>query len=142
MVWTENTTLRYGPRRCIEERLAVEWYQQGISRHIKNCKNVWDKIGCRAKYVKVRDTPWGQAEMIENMVQHLLFGKALACSGADALHSLELANAIALSSWLGKPVTLPIDERAYDRRLARLRKAAPLRKDSTVQRVTDPRLLR
>ncbi len=142
VIWTENATLRYSPRRRIEKRLELDWYQQGVSRHIKSCKNVWDRLGCRAEYIKVRDNPWGQAGIIENMVQHLLLGKTLACSGADALHSLELANAIALSSWLGKPVTLPIDERAYDRRLARLRKAMPLRKDCVVQRLTDPRLLR
>jgi predicted dehydrogenase len=43
------------------------------------------------------------------------------CDGAEALMSLELANAIILSSFQEKPVSLPLDRSAYASLLARLR---------------------
>jgi predicted dehydrogenase len=40
-------------------------------------------------------------------------GRQPRCNGREALMSLELCNAITLSSYLGQPVTLPIDRQAY-----------------------------
>ena len=45
------------------------------------------------------------------------------CDGPGGRASLELANAIALSSWLERPVTLPLDREAYDAALAERRAA-------------------
>ena len=69
--------------------------------------------------IESRTTDYTQ--VIENMTQHLLKGVPLVTSGASGLASLELANAIALSSHLGKPVKLPISRRLYDRFLAERR---------------------
>ncbi len=79
--------------------------------------------------------------MLANMARHLLNEEPLVCSGAEALLSLELANAISLSSWLDRPVPIPLDAGAYDRLLARRRHESPkLKHSGTVRRVTDPAL--
>lgn len=72
--------------------------------------------------IKARATDYTQ--VFENMTLHLLKGDALLTPGATGLASLELANAITLSSHLSKPVRLPISRRMYDRFLADRRKAA------------------
>ena len=46
------------------------------------------------------------------------------CDGRGGRESLELANAIALSSWLERPVTLPLDRAAYDAALEERRAAS------------------
>jgi hypothetical protein len=51
-------------------------------------------------------------------------GRRPRCDGREALMSLELANAITLSSQLGTPLTLPIDRAEYGRVLDSLRAGA------------------
>jgi predicted dehydrogenase len=51
-------------------------------------------------------------------------GRPPRCDGAEALMSLELANAIILSSIQEKPVSLPLDRAAYASLLAQLRSSA------------------
>lgn len=74
--------------------------------------------------IKIQPRATDFTQVIENMASHLLKGDPLITSGASGLASLELANAITLSSHLGKPLKLPINRRAYDRFLADQRKAA------------------
>lgn len=49
-----------------------------------------------------------------NFADHILHGVPLLESGEDGLASVTLANAAYLSSWLEKPVTLPLDAQCYD----------------------------
>ena len=62
--------------------------------------------------------------------------------GATGLPSLELANAVTLSSHTGKWVKLPLSRPAYDRLLAKLQRGSkrvpPTQKRNS--RATDPRL--
>ncbi len=58
---------------------------------------------------------WGYQHMtvMENFAQHILEGTPLLAPGADGINGVNLANAILLSSWLGKEVDLPVDEDLY-----------------------------
>ncbi|HLW03338.1 MAG TPA: Gfo/Idh/MocA family oxidoreductase [Ktedonobacterales bacterium] len=51
----------------------------------------------------------------------ILTGRKPRCAGSDALASLELANAITLSSFTGQSVSLPLDRSLYSALLADLR---------------------
>jgi len=44
---------------------------------------------------------------------HILRGEPLVARGEEGINSLMVANAMYLSSWLGKPVTIPVDEEIY-----------------------------
>ena len=44
---------------------------------------------------------------------HILRGEPLVADGREGINGLMLSNAIHLSSWLGHPVTLPIDEKLF-----------------------------
>jgi predicted dehydrogenase len=58
---------------------------------------------------------WGAQHLtvMENFAGNILEGSPLIAPGADGIHGVELANAILLSSWLGKEVELPVDEDLY-----------------------------
>ena len=74
------------------------------------------------------------------MVNHLLDGEPLVTPGASGLGSLELANAITLSSREGKWVKVPIDRKHYDRLLFRLQRDSTfVKKNVKEERKTDPR---
>ena len=64
----------------------------------------------------------GHHLIIRNFARHMLYKEPLIAPGEEGLKSLELANAIWLSAWQKKTVTLPINRRAYDAFLARKRK--------------------
>jgi predicted dehydrogenase len=65
--------------------------------------------------------PTGHAAVYCDLAAALAEGRRPRCDGADARESLELANALTLSSHLGRAVDLPIDRAAYAGLLAELR---------------------
>lgn len=58
---------------------------------------------------------WGYQHMtvMENFACHILNGTPLLAPGTDGIYGVNLANAIQLSSWLGKEVEMPVDEDLY-----------------------------
>ena len=55
----------------------------------------------------------GHDIIIQNFVRSIQNGESLIVPGVDGVHQLQLGNAIMLSSFLDKPVNLPIDEEMY-----------------------------
>ena len=104
----EKGTLRFA-------RLAMP-----ISRHLKAAR-----VGMKMPDYEWRDVPLPQAKgkhilITRAFVNHILKGTPLAATGAEAVNELELSNAIYLSGFTGKPVTLPVDAAAMERLIARL----------------------
>lgn len=58
---------------------------------------------------------WGTQHMtvLENFALHILEGAPLLAPGSDGINGVNLANAIQLSSWLGKEVDNPVDPELY-----------------------------
>lgn len=56
-------------------------------------------------------------EVLQNFVEAILDGAKLVAPAPEGIHSVELANAMILSGWTDKPVTLPIDGKKYERLL-------------------------
>ncbi|MGD7706555.1 Gfo/Idh/MocA family protein [Microlunatus sp. Y2014] len=59
--------------------------------------------------------PWGQqhASVLENFAAHILDGTPLIAPGSDGMTGVRLANAIHLSSWLGREVPIDFDQSEY-----------------------------
>ncbi|WP_181833062.1 Gfo/Idh/MocA family protein [Bacillus taeanensis] len=79
------------------------------------------------------ESVWGAQHfaVLENFAANIIDGTPLIAPGSDGIHGVALANAIHLSSWLGKEVELPIDEEVY---LAELNKKIAEEKSSLVQK--------
>lgn len=58
---------------------------------------------------------WGfqHTTVMENFAMHILEGTPLLAPGAEGINGVNLANAILLSSWLGKEVENPVDPDLY-----------------------------
>ena len=58
------------------------------------------------------DSPWGaqHAGVLENFAANILDGTPLLAPGSDGIKGVRLANAIHLSSWTGREVSLDFDE--------------------------------
>lgn len=68
-------------------------------------------------------SPGGEGHLAvhRDLREAILTGRKPRCDGRDALASLELANAITLSSFTGRAVSLPLDRAAYSALLVDLR---------------------
>jgi predicted dehydrogenase len=56
-------------------------------------------------------------EILQNFTYAILHGDTLLTPAAEGIHSIELANSILLSSWLGKTIDLPMDSALYEQEL-------------------------
>jgi len=127
-------------------KLEFYRFSSAIGRHIKCAKEPWDKPEVRRlgpdelPKVKVMEAQ-GHEAVLRNFVNHILAGEPLSTAGASGLGSLEIANAITLSSYEGKLVKLPIDRKKYDRLLLKFqRESMFVKKNVKVERKTDPKL--
>lgn len=62
------------------------------------------------------ESAWGEQHggVLENFAKHILFGEELLAPGAEGINGVRLANAIHLSDWLDKEVTLEdFDDELY-----------------------------
>ena len=74
--------------------------------------------------VSIPVLPLGHGEqhngILKNFVDAILDGAPLLAPAAEGIHSVELANAMLLSTFTGETVTMPLDGAAYERKLAEL----------------------
>jgi len=63
----------------------------------------------------------GHQAIIEDFAESIFLDKEPFISGEEGRVALEIVNAIILSSFKGRVVSLPIDKRAYDNLLEKLR---------------------
>jgi predicted dehydrogenase len=83
-----------------------------------------------------------QGLLMGNFARHILRGEPLCCDAETGKDSLELANAIMLSSHLDAPVMLPVPRADYDALLAQRRATSvPRKRVVSAARVTDPKLI-
>lgn len=59
----------------------------------------------------------GHIGIIQNVVNSILHGEPLLSPASEGIYSVELANAMLLSTFLGKPVDLPMDGSIYEAEL-------------------------
>jgi hypothetical protein len=59
-------------------------------------------------------------EILQNFTDAILDGAALIAPAAEGIRSVELANAMLMSSFLGQTIPLPMDGKAYEAHLQKL----------------------
>ncbi|MEO5958231.1 MAG: gfo/Idh/MocA family oxidoreductase, partial [Opitutaceae bacterium] len=76
-------------------------------------------------------------EILQNFTAAILDGATLISPGAEGIHSVELANAILLSAWQGKPIDLPLDGAVYERALQQKIATSKPKAKPAVQAIAD-----
>ena len=75
------------------------------------------------------NAPNPHSMLMQNFVNAILEHEPLVAPGAEGIHSVELANVILFSSFLGREVELPMDSAAYERKLNELIANSTLKKE-------------
>ncbi|MDD2710605.1 MAG: Gfo/Idh/MocA family oxidoreductase [Verrucomicrobiae bacterium] len=83
------------------------------------------------------DTGAGHQELTQNFVDAILDGAPLVAPAKDGMRSVELANAILLSTFENKTIDLPMNSAQYERHLKRLIAASKFKKKEVKPAVND-----
>lgn len=92
--------------------------KQGCRRFTSSAKGAWDKLPVTWKDVDLtprRGEVMHHGVCLRDFCVAIQKGRKPMVTGEDARRSLELANAIILSSFNGEAVDLPVSRKAYDR---------------------------
>lgn len=115
-------------------------FPESISEFTAGEHDMWDSPKCEEVPIELEGEAPGHRGIIRNLARNILHDEPLLSPGEDGIHSLELANAVMLSSHLNRPVTLPIDRAEYDAFLQGLRDNSTFVKEvKEIKRKTDPR---
>ena len=109
-----------------------------VSKFTRISKEMWS--GPRAKLVPVkleRNREATHAAILRNFCRAILHGEARLTPGEEGLFSVELADAITLSSYQKKTVKLPISRPAYEALMAKLIAQSKPKTRVKEQRITD-----
>jgi predicted dehydrogenase len=129
-----------GMVRFRDRRVTGARYPLGVGDFARTTTDVWGKPPAEPLDFGVEEDAPYQDAVLRNFARHILHGTELICDADSGLASLELANAMTLSSALGEDVALPIDRDAYDAVLTELRERSTYQKrEVAVARVTDPK---
>ncbi len=77
--------------------------------------------------LEFEDPPYLHSEVVNAFAAAILRDEPLIADGREGLRETQLSNAIYLSDWLGKEVSLPLKEGAYDRELKKRVKTSKMR---------------
>ena len=108
-----------GDRAVLEIRdgqLRLGTSAPGAGEFIRTTPEAWAVPVQAWTDVRTPQLPYGPSHrhITENFIAAILDGAPLLATGEEAIQSLELANAITLSSEKGKEVKLPLSRRAFD----------------------------
>ncbi len=91
-----------------------------VIEHCKTSTEAWDSPKIEWEDVPVEQKVEGHKVIMENFIASILNGEKLIAPGQEGIYSVELINAIILSSKKGKKVDLPLDRNEYDKLLKKL----------------------
>ena len=112
-----------GERGTLElsgNQLTIHRLTPSSREHLRTSTEMFGTPAVSSETVDLEDTSGGERAVYRDLVAAIREGRPPRADGREGRMSLELANAITLSSHTGQPVTLPLDRAAYDALLADL----------------------
>lgn len=95
---------------CESGKLTVCEVAESVSEFTKNAEAGFGSIESKTFEAELDGNNVQHPEVMNKFAGAILRGEPLTASGQEGINGLMISNAAFLSSWLGKSVTLPIDE--------------------------------
>lgn len=135
-----------GKLRLQDGMLQVWKLQRPIRQFTYEAEGMWDGIPAEPIEPplppKPEDALEGQPALIQNFARAILYDEPLIAPGEQGLNTIEVINALILSSKRGQPVSIPVNRAEYDALLAELKAQSKPKQRVREQRATDPNLLK
>jgi len=106
----------------LENGLLKWWKLKQSEREVcQHSEKSFEKIPYDYEEIEPRFSGSAHAGILQNFTNAILYGEELLAPGIEGINALTISNAAYLSSWNSNiPVTLPLDYRAFDEKLAAL----------------------
>jgi predicted dehydrogenase len=101
-------------------RLTFTRTGSDVAEFCRTVGNPFEGLPVQTSEIEVTKVAGPHAKLLQNFVNAILDGERLFAPGAEGIHSLELANAIVLSSLRGSALELPLDGAAWEEKLNEL----------------------
>lgn len=104
-----------GGKLVCENASELKLYKLGdkISHHCFTATDGFAKADGEWVNIETDGLNKQHAEVTSKFAAAILYGEPLTANGEEGINGLTISNAAHLSSWLGKPVELPVDEELY-----------------------------
>ena len=106
-------TLDGGKLVCEDNKLRLYKLDGMTSEHLRTCENGFEKLSGEWIDVETDGMNKQHSEVTNKFAAAVLRGEPLVAKGEEGIRGLSISNAAHLSSWLGKEVTVPVDEELY-----------------------------
>ncbi|HEY5813329.1 MAG TPA: Gfo/Idh/MocA family oxidoreductase, partial [Terrimicrobiaceae bacterium] len=113
-----EVTAEHGRVVIEDERFLYTKNEIPMSRFSELSSDSFTKPPARKIEISLAGHGGQHNEVLQNFTDAILDGKSLIAPAAEGIRSVELANAMLLSSLTAKTVTLPMDAEAYERMLS------------------------
>ncbi|MCS7209076.1 MAG: Gfo/Idh/MocA family oxidoreductase [Fimbriimonadales bacterium] len=135
-----------GKLRLQNGELQLWKLQRPIRQFTYEAQGMWDSIPAERieppLEPRAEGALEGQPALIQNFARAILYNEPLVAPGEEGLGTVEIVNALILSSKRQMPVSIPVDRAAYDALLAELKAQSQPKQRLREQHATDPNLLR
>lgn len=84
-----------------------------VCDHLTSAKGGFEKLEGKWENVETDGRNKQHSEVVNTFISAIIRGGDLVANGEEGINGLTISNAAHLSSWLGKDITLPIDEDLY-----------------------------
>lgn len=106
-------TMEWGKLVYEEDKLTLYRLAQNEREFCKTAKGGFDKPQCTREELDISGDYPQHAGVMNAFAGAILRGTPLVAPGCEGIRGLTLSNGMHLSSWLGQPVTLPVDEELF-----------------------------
>lgn len=103
-------TLEWGKLVYEADKLTLYRLAQNEREFCKTAKGGFDKPQCTREELDITGDYPQHTGVMNAFAGAILHGTPLVAPGCEGIRGLTLSNGMHLSSWLGQPVTLPVDE--------------------------------
>jgi predicted dehydrogenase len=110
-----------GRIEIVGESLAFETFEPPLSEHLRTAPGMFDQPAIESESVELPAGRGDHRALHQDFADAVRTGREPRVPARDALWSLELANAIVLSTHSGQAVPLPVNRNAYAALLTNLR---------------------
>ena len=98
-------------------QLSLKRNEQSCAAFNQQTDNMFGMPACQTEVVAIADKVNQHAVLMNNFIDAIVHGAALIAPAEQGLASLDMANAMLLSTWQQQPVTLPLDRQVYQHAL-------------------------
>lgn len=117
---------------CEDGKLTFYHLEENLTNHCATCSQGFEKPKWSVEDVETDGENEQHVGVMKAFAGKILRGTPLVAEGVEGINGLMLSNAMHLSSWLGHPVTLPIDEELFLEELTKRRASSRKKEENDV----------